>query len=104
MRVRVKNSSSSTTSVEYVRKDNLFDNNLRSVINENSTIYFIQEISGEEYELIFGDGIFGKLLEDGNVIEVSYIVSSGAKSFLLIKISSISSTHQTKTLVFPLNH
>jgi hypothetical protein len=80
LRVRVKNSSSSTTSVEYVRKDNLFDNNLRSVVNENSTIYFIQEIAGEEYELIFGDGIFGKLLEDGNVIEVSYIVSSGPEA------------------------
>ena len=31
----------------------------------------------KQYEVIFGDGIFGKALEDGNVIEVSYIVTSG---------------------------
>ena len=27
--------------------------------------------------LIFGDGIFGKALEDGNIVEVSYIISNG---------------------------
>ena len=34
-------------------------------------------VTSEQYELIFGDGIFGKKLQDGNVIEVSYIVTSG---------------------------
>ena len=28
--------------------------------------------------MIFGDGVFGKALEDGNVVEMSYIVSSGS--------------------------
>ena len=34
-------------------------------------------MSSEQYELIFGDNVFGRALQDGNVIEVSYIVTSG---------------------------
>jgi hypothetical protein len=77
LRVSVRENTTSSVSVAYSRKDNLFDNNLGSVVNGNSTVYFIQEIAGEEYELIFGDGIFGKKLEDGNIIDVTYIISSG---------------------------
>ena len=28
--------------------------------------------------LIFGDGVFGKELQDGNVVEFTYIVTNGA--------------------------
>ena len=43
-----------------------------------SETYLIQEIQDERYELLFGDGTFGKKLEDGAVITVQYIVTSGA--------------------------
>ena len=43
-----------------------------------SETYLIQEIQDEKYELLFGDGTFGKKLEDGAVITVQYIVTSGA--------------------------
>ena len=47
-------------------------------MNENSRVYYIQEIEDERYELIFGDGVlFGKKLEENNFIEVNYIVSNG---------------------------
>ena len=75
--VKVKPSEQSTISTKYQRHDNLFDNDTKSIIDGNSNIFFIQEVSSEQYEIIFGDGIFGKKLEDGNVIEVSYIVTSG---------------------------
>ena len=75
--VKVKPSEQSTISTKYQRHDNLFDNDTKSIIDGNSNIFFIQEVSNEQYEIIFGDGIFGKKLEDGNVIEVSYIVTSG---------------------------
>jgi len=75
--VKVKPSAASTVSIKYQRHDNLFDEDSGSVINGNSNIYFLQEVSSEQYELIFGDGIFGKALQDGNVIEVSYIVTNG---------------------------
>jgi len=46
-------------------------------INLDSRVFFIQEIEDQRYELIFGDGIFGKKLENLNYIEVSYNVTNG---------------------------
>ena len=76
--VKVRPSIQSSVSIKYERHDNLFDNDTGRVINGKSNIYFIQEAPGEQYELIFGDGIFGRALEDGNIIEVSYITTAGA--------------------------
>jgi len=76
--VSVRPSVQSSVTTKYSRQDELFDSVTKSIINKNSNIYFIQEVEGEQYEVIFGDGVFGKALEDGNVVEMSYIVSSGS--------------------------
>ena len=75
--VHVKANANSTTKVEYVRQDDLFTEKTGTTIDGTSNVYFIQEVADEQYELIFGDGIFGKALQDGNVIEASYIVTNG---------------------------
>ena len=59
--VKVKPSTDSTVSVKYERHDNLFDDDSGSVVTGDSNIFFLQEVSSEQYELIFGDGIFEKL-------------------------------------------
>lgn len=41
--------------------------------------YLLQEVSNERFELLFGDGIVSKELNDGNVINASYIITNGAK-------------------------
>ena len=46
-------------------------------VNKESEIYLLQEVADEKYELLFGDGIIGKKLETGTVINVSYIVTDG---------------------------
>jgi hypothetical protein len=69
--VTVRNNEQSTSSTKYTRQDDIFE------INQDSKIFFLQEIEDERYELIFGDGIFGKKLEEGNFIEVGYITSNG---------------------------
>ena len=71
IRVSVKDTSESTTAREYVAVDNILG------IDSNSTIFLIQEISDERYELFFGDGIFGKKLETNNQVEVTYITTNG---------------------------
>ena len=76
--VTIRPSVDSSVSTTYSRQDNLFDDDTGSTINGNSNIYFIQEVESERYELIFGDGIFGKALDDGNVIEISYITTNGS--------------------------
>ena len=76
--VTVRPSIDSSVSTKYSRQDELFDAITKTTINENSNIYFIQEAEGEQYEVIFGDGVFGKALEDGNIVEMTYIVTSGS--------------------------
>jgi hypothetical protein len=52
---------------------------VENIINVSalSEIYLIQEVADERYELLFGDGIFGKKLEDQDIIDVSYIICDG---------------------------
>ena len=76
--VSVRPSADSSVTTKYTRQDELFDNVTKSTITGNSNIYFIQEVEGEQYEVIFGDGVFGKELQDGNVVEMSYIVTNGS--------------------------
>jgi len=69
--VSVKNNEQAIASVKYTKQDDLFG------VTDKSNVYFIQEIEDERYELIFGDGVFGRALEEGNFIQVSYIISNG---------------------------
>jgi hypothetical protein len=69
--VIVRDNEQSTISVKYNLQDSLFD------INNESKVFFLQEIEDERYEILFGDGIFGKKLEEGNFIEIGYITSNG---------------------------
>jgi hypothetical protein len=69
--VSVRTSEQNTASVKYSLQDSLFD------IDKDSKVFFLQEIEDERYELIFGDGIFGKKLQEPNFIEVGYITSNG---------------------------
>ena len=57
------------------REFKLVDNILN--IDKNSEIFLIQEVQEERYELLFGDGYFGKKLENNAVVTVRYIVTDG---------------------------
>ena len=78
LEVYVRPSSTSSLLSSYTRQDSLFDAVTGSSITGDSLIYYIQEIEDEQYEIIFGDGIFGKALADGNIVEVSYILTNGS--------------------------
>ena len=78
LEVYVRPSATSSLLSSYTRQDSLFDAVTGSSITKDSLIYYIQEIEDEQYELIFGDGIFGKELSDGNIVEVSYILTNGS--------------------------
>ena len=48
-------------------------------ITSMSDTYLIQEVQDERYELLFGDGVFGRKPENGAVITVQYVVTSGSE-------------------------
>jgi len=69
--VYVKGINDSDLGTEYSSVDNILE------VNSSSTIYLLQEVQDEKYELLFGDGIIGKKLENNAVITVNYIVTDG---------------------------
>ena len=69
--VSVLNSSSDSTSRTFVPAENLVE------LSITSQIYFIEEVEDGQYQVKFGDGTFGIALDDGNVVVLSYLVSSG---------------------------
>ena len=69
--VYVKGAADPGLGNQYKEVDNIVN------VNSSSETYLIQEIQDEKYELLFGDGIFGKKLENGAVITVQYVVTSG---------------------------
>lgn len=71
IRVTIRENASSTTETEYKLIDNILG------ITSTSNIYLLQETSDEKYELLFGDGVFGKKLDAGNIIQISYIRTDG---------------------------
>jgi len=84
LKVIVQQSSSSSTSDVYTLASNYL------TLDSNSLVYFLQESLTGTYEIYFGDGILGKLLPDGAVVNISYVVtngtsSAGANNFVLMQ-------------------
>ena len=69
--VYVKGSSDTGDGKQYSLVDNIVG------VNKDSETYLIQEVQDQKYELLFGDGVFGKKLENGTEITVGYIISDG---------------------------
>jgi len=57
-------------------------NQIENIVGITSTgnNYFIQEISNEKYQIIFGDGIIGKKLANNNFVECTYIATNGREA------------------------
>ena len=71
IKVYVKGTADTGLGKEYSKVDNILN------ITDISETYLIQEVADERYELLFGDGVFGKKLENDALITVSYIVTDG---------------------------
>ena len=73
LEVHVFQSSGSTISDVYKRVDNILDPS----ITKDAKVFFVNEINDERYEVIFGDGSLGRKLDDGEVVEINYVKTSG---------------------------
>tara|TARA_Y100000114_G_C11756124_1_gene326935 strand:- start:138 stop:1985 length:1848 start_codon:yes stop_codon:yes gene_type:complete len=74
LKVTVQNSSSDTTTATYTKSTDLAD------VSSTSEVYYLEGAEDEQYEVIFGDGVLGKALSTGNIVTLSYIVTSGTNS------------------------
>ena len=71
IRVFVSGIADTTVGRKYSMVDNILN------IDKNSEIFLAQEVQDEKYEILFGDGLFGRKLENNSVITVRYIVTEG---------------------------
>ena len=74
IRVEVQEDVSEERTFFYKKADNLVE------LTGESRIYWLEEVDKGFYELTFGDGYFGKSLNDGGKIYVSYLVSNGQEA------------------------
>jgi len=70
LKVTVRNSSSDTTTNSYILSKSI------SNIDSNSKIYFLNEVEDQTYEIFFGDGTFGSSIQNGNIVNMDYIVTN----------------------------
>lgn len=70
--VTVRETSTSSKLTAFTRVTSVLD------AGADSNIFWIEEQASGNYAVIFGDNIIGKSLVVGNVVNISYIVSSGS--------------------------
>lgn len=78
--VTIQNSVGDTTNSSFTQAYSFLG------LNSSSEVFFVQASSKNRYELVFGDGVIGKALINGNVISATYRLSkaeapNGANEF-----------------------
>ena len=69
--VKVKTNSTSSDFDVYTLVTNIVD------VKGDTQAYFLQEGLDGQFEIYFGDDVFGKKLDAGNVVEIEYLVTEG---------------------------
>lgn len=95
--VKVQESATNPSTKIFTLNDDITE------ITSESQVYFLQETDGGKYEIYFGDGTVGQKLNDGNIVIVEYIVSSGeavlgAKSFAAVNKVAGYNSYSIKTV------
>lgn len=72
IRINVFESANSSSFEKFIQSDNILN------VGGTSSTYFVTEVEDENYKITFGDGIFGKKLNAGQVIEISYLTTNTA--------------------------
>ena len=69
--VSVLNSSTDSTVRTFSKVTSLVE------VVSTTRVYYIEEVEDEQYEIKFGDDVFGVALDAGNIVVLEYLVSNG---------------------------
>lgn len=61
-------------------RDTYTQSELVTDLDEESRAFFITEVEDLQYEITFGDGVKGRKLQDGEVIQLEYLVTTGPEA------------------------
>lgn len=62
----------SATPTSFILADNLYD------VGANSNVFFLQGAEDSKYEVVFGDGVFGRRPLDTSIVQVEYRSTAGS--------------------------
>jgi hypothetical protein len=72
--VNVRTSVGSSTLTTFTQAKDIIS------VTSSSNMYFLNESFDGRFEITFGDGVIGKQLTNGNMIELDYLVTEGAET------------------------
>jgi len=72
--VQVQNSTSDSTTTTYTKATDI------TQLSSSSTVYYLQETDGGRFQVVFGDGVVSKALEDGNIVLLKYVVTNKSEA------------------------
>lgn len=70
--VKIRTSNTDSTNSSYSRANSLFG------LTSTSNVFFVEPASNGSYNVVFGNGTFGRSPSNNNIIELTYRVSSGS--------------------------
>ncbi len=73
VKVSVKADSTSTSSTNYTRKNTIVG------VSPSDTVFFVEEIQDQQYEIVFGDDVIGRKLQNGEIVTIQYIITAGGE-------------------------
>ena len=71
IKVSVKDDATATSSVKYTRKNTIVG------VSQSDTVFFVEEIQDQQYEVVFGDDVIGRKLQNGEIVNIEYIKTAG---------------------------
>ncbi len=72
LKVNVKQTTSDMFWTEYTRNYNVVEN------NSDSTVYYVEEIDKQYFQIYFGDGYVSKEIKEGNLVKINYLITAGS--------------------------
>jgi hypothetical protein len=86
---RIPNTNIDTTTLQVGVQTSATDNSYQIydlasnylTVENDSTVYFLQEGMNNYYEIYFGNGVLGKKLTNGNIVRLTYLTTSGTSAY-----------------------
>lgn len=72
IKVSVISDISTNLEVEYEKKTSIVG------VSSSDKIFFVEEVQDQKYEIIFGDDVIGRKLQNGEIVIINYVITNGS--------------------------
>ena len=99
LEIFVKQNAQDQSRIKYTRVYDI------TLLSSDSEIYYVEQNYNGKYQIVFGDGRIGKDIQNNNIIEISYLVTSGENgndcvNFSLVNKNLFPYTNLVQTIQF----